>query len=63
MPAKAEDEGGLTPVEDDNVGRREIYRKYATISRTSDYTIQSNAIHAQSLRGDALEHALANSST
>ena len=37
MPTKAEDEGGLTPVEDDNVGGREIYRKYATISRPSDY--------------------------
>ena len=39
MPTKAEDEGGLTPVEDDNVGRREIYRKCPTISRTSDYNL------------------------
>ena len=37
MSTKAEDESGLTPVEDDNVGRRKIYRKNATISRTSDY--------------------------
>ena len=45
MPAKAEDEGGLTPVEDDNVGRREIYRKYPTISRTSDYKPSTKKIH------------------
>ena len=42
MPTKAEDESGLMPVEDDNVDRREIYRK--TLLFQGHLTIRKNSM-------------------